>query len=285
MWSYPYYGVPVYGTGWRYPPYRGPYYYPRPPTWGFNVGYNPWTGWNFGVSWSNGFFSMGVSFGGGYNNYRRPYGGGWYGGGFRGPTIINTGDINIGNTVNVGNRTNIGNKMEKNSNFNRNKTNNNLYNRPENKSRKADRSTVQKDFQQAKSSRDRQNNVFADKDGQVARMNNDKWQTRDQSGNWKDNPSLNSRDVKKPDTRPTTRPVQKPDTQPAARPATKPATTPVTKPASKPAAKPATRPSSQSSSYNRQQDLNRANRARQTGASHQQRRASHQRPSGNRQRR
>ena len=30
--------------------------------------------------------------------------GGWYGGGYRGPTIINTGDINIGNNVNIGNR-------------------------------------------------------------------------------------------------------------------------------------------------------------------------------------
>ena len=55
MWSYPYMGVPVYGTGWRYRPVMGPYYYPRPPTWGFHVGYNPWTGWNFGMSWSNGW--------------------------------------------------------------------------------------------------------------------------------------------------------------------------------------------------------------------------------------
>ena len=72
MWSYPYYGVPIYGTGWRYPPYYGRWYYPRPPTWGFNVGYNPWTGWNFGMSWSNGFFSFGMSWGGGYGGGYRP---------------------------------------------------------------------------------------------------------------------------------------------------------------------------------------------------------------------
>ena len=85
MWSYPYYGVPIYGTGWRYPPYYGRWYYPRPPTWGFNVGYNPWTGWNFGMSWSNGFFSFGMSWGGGYGGGYRPWGccGGWYGGGYR----------------------------------------------------------------------------------------------------------------------------------------------------------------------------------------------------------
>ena len=37
LWSYPHYGVPVYGTGWYYPPYYGRWYYPRPPTWGFNA--------------------------------------------------------------------------------------------------------------------------------------------------------------------------------------------------------------------------------------------------------
>ncbi|MBS3823636.1 MAG: carbohydrate-binding family V/XII, partial [Wenzhouxiangellaceae bacterium] len=100
MWSFPYYGVPVYGTGWYYPPYYGRWYYPRPPTWGFNVGYNPWTGWNFGMSWSNGFFRFGMSWGGGYGGSYRPWGccNGWYGGGHRGPIIINnTGNINIGN--------------------------------------------------------------------------------------------------------------------------------------------------------------------------------------------
>lgn len=105
MWSYPYYGVPVYGTGWYYPPYWGHYYYPRPVTYGMHVGYNPWTGWSFGVSWSNGFMSVGVRWGGGYG-YRRPgYGcGGFYGGGYRGPVVINTGNVNIGNSINVGNR-------------------------------------------------------------------------------------------------------------------------------------------------------------------------------------
>jgi hypothetical protein len=189
MWSYPYYGVPVYGTGWRYPPYPGPYYYPRPPTWGLNVGYNPWTGWNFGLSWSNGFFSVGVGFGGGYGCC----GNGWYGGGgYRGPTFINTGDINIGNNVNVGNRVGSDNKFRKNSQLDRNSENRNLYNRPENKRRNADRATVNNDMKTARSSRDRKNNVFADKDGNVARREGDKWQTRDEGG-WRDNPELNQK--------------------------------------------------------------------------------------------
>ncbi|MCP4813773.1 MAG: DUF3300 domain-containing protein, partial [Planctomycetaceae bacterium] len=90
LWSFPYYGVPVYGSGWYYRPYPGPWYYPHTPTWGFNVGYNPWTGWSFGVSWTNGFLSFGVRFGGGYHHHHHHHRG-WYGGGYRGPVVINTG--------------------------------------------------------------------------------------------------------------------------------------------------------------------------------------------------
>jgi len=247
MWSFPYYGVPVYGTGWRYPPYPGPWYYPRPPTWGFNVGYNPWTGWSFGMSWSNGFFSMGVSFGGYDNRYR----GGWYGaGGYRGPTVINTGDINIGNNVNVGNRATMGNKLERNANVRQgNLQRNNLYNRPENKARNADRAVVQKDLQQARTARDRQNNVFAAQDGSVARLDNGKWQSRE-AGQWKDDAQLN-RDITPQQRDKAAAAVNNRDLQ---------------KPEARPAAQPAAKPKSKPASYNRQHDLNRASRARATGA-------------------
>jgi hypothetical protein len=186
LWSYPYYGVPVYGTGWYYPPYYGRRYYPRAPTWGFNVGYNPWTGWNFGMSWSNGFFSFGMSWGGGYGGSYRPWGccGGWYGGGYRGPTVINTGDINIGNSVSVGNRTNIGNRIDRESNINiDNSRRNNIYNRPESRDRLADRQTVARDVQRARPAANRENDVFADRDGNVARRAGDEWETRS-NGQW-----------------------------------------------------------------------------------------------------
>jgi hypothetical protein len=185
MWSFPYYGVPVYGTGWYYPPYMGRYYYPRPPTWGFNVGYNPWTGWNFGLSWSNGFFSFGMSWGGGWGGNYRPWGccGGWYGGGYRGPTIINTGDINIGNSVSVGNRTNIGNRMDKNTRLSAgNQNGRNIYNRPANRQRVADRSSAQQ-LKQARPAKNRANNVYADKNGAVARRSDAGWETR-KNGSW-----------------------------------------------------------------------------------------------------
>jgi hypothetical protein len=71
-WSYPWYGVPVYGTGWYYPPYMGGVYYPRPVTYGMHMSYNPWTGWGFGFTWSVGFMSVGIGF------HPYPGYGGWY---------------------------------------------------------------------------------------------------------------------------------------------------------------------------------------------------------------
>jgi hypothetical protein len=198
LWSFPYYGVPVYGTGWYYPPYWGRYYYPRPPTWGFHVGYNPWNGWNFGVSWSNGFFSMGASWGGGYGYYRPGRCcGGWYGGGYRRPPIVinNTGNINIGNTINVGNRTHIGKQFNNNirvNNANFNNRSNNIYQRPENRARVADRRLAQSNLQQARSAKSRDNNVFAGSNGGVARKVGDQWQTRE-NGKWQANSELNKK--------------------------------------------------------------------------------------------
>lgn len=73
LWSYPWYGVPIYGTGWYYPPYWGRYYYPHAaPTWGMHLTYNPYTGWGMGVSYSFGFLTVGIGFGGGYGGYYRP---------------------------------------------------------------------------------------------------------------------------------------------------------------------------------------------------------------------
>jgi len=270
LWSFPYYGVPVYGTGWYYPPYWGRYYYPRPPTWGFHVGYNPWTGWNFGVSWSNGFFRAGIGWGGGYGGAYRPWRccGGFYGGGYRRPVVINTGNINIGNNVNIGNRNNFNNKMSRDSRQQvKSRDNRNLYNRPENRMRNADKAAVSRDLKQARPATNRANNVYADKSGAVARRDGDKWQTR-QDGSWKQAPA----------NKPANKPVNKPSTQPATRPATQPATRPATRPATKPATRPSPRPSS-GQSINRN-DLNRAHQSRQTGASRERARPTQNRGGG-----
>ena len=86
MWCYPWFGVPIYGTGWYYPPYWGAIYYPRPVTYGIHVHYNPWTGWGMGFSYSWGFMTVGVAFWGGWDNdiYFRP----GYGGGYRPPAYF-----------------------------------------------------------------------------------------------------------------------------------------------------------------------------------------------------
>ena len=63
----------VYGTGYYYRPWYGRYYFPRPWTWGFNMWYNPWTGWSFGINIHFGWFNT---------TYYRPWHswcGGWWG--------------------------------------------------------------------------------------------------------------------------------------------------------------------------------------------------------------
>lgn len=189
--AYPYYGAPYYGTGWYYPPYWGGAYYPYPPTWGLHVGYNPYTGWNVGLSWTNGFFSFGFVWSEGWNgNYPCCRNGCWDGGDFN-RNVINTGDINIGNS-NFGSRDRVSHNLNDRAG-NRNGVSNranNIYQRPQNRTRNADRATTNRNIQQARSVQ-RENNVFADKSGNVARRVGNDWQVRDQ-GNWSS--SISDRD-------------------------------------------------------------------------------------------
>lgn len=263
LWSFPYYGVPVYGSGWHYRPYPGPWYYPRPPTWGFNVGYNPWTGWNFGLSWSNGFFNFGVSFGGGY-----PYHRGWYGGGYRGPVVINTGDINIGNNINVGNRVDIGDRIQRNDiKVNRDKlSRENLYDRAETRARKARPSAVNADFKRASSNNTLKNDVYADRDGKIARNVDSQWQTRDK-GQWQAATDLN-----------------RPDTGNLQKPASKDVPRPSTRDTQRPTSRDLQRPATSYSTVDRQRDLNRARNARNNATMRERSRPVQHRqmPSGNR---
>ena len=202
MWSYPYYGVPIYGTGWYYPPYYvGGWYYPRPPTWGLHVGYNPWTGWNVGVSWGSPFFRVGVVWGGGYHHHPRPCCGRYYGGGYRGNTNINiNGNVNIGNSVSIANRDHAKNRIAANP-ANRaggraaqGHRTNNLYNQGVNKKRNAIKQPSTGKTNRAKVAPKRANNVYADKRGGVVRHENGQWQNRSNK-NWKTVPkqgTLNS---------------------------------------------------------------------------------------------
>ena len=219
LWSFPYYGVPVYGTGYYYPPYWGSYYYPRPPTWGLHVGYNPWTGWNFGVSWSNGFMSVGMSWGGGWGGAYRPWGccGGFYGGGYRRPIHIHTGDINIGNNVNIGNRARAENRIAGDNNLRTKRDQSrNIYDRPSNRTRNASPALARGSEPKARPAVNRPNNVYADKNGSVARRTESgSWESRSDGG-WKRDQSSGSSLSSK--TRPATA------TQPAQNRQPKPST-------------------------------------------------------------
>jgi hypothetical protein len=160
MGSYIYGPTVVYGTGWYYRPYYGSWYYPHHSTWGFNMNYNPWTGWGIGFSYSNGpfhfgfgtgGFSFGISWGFGYPGYYPGYG---YGGGWFGPPMYrppcfapsypwygynrpgynynnrpNKPNVNSPGSGNInwggGNQINVGGDV--NININNNSGNNNLY--------------------------------------------------------------------------------------------------------------------------------------------------------------
>jgi hypothetical protein len=166
--SYYAYGTVVYGTGWYYRPWYGPYYYPRYPTWGFHVTYNPWTGWGFGVSWTNGPFRFTFSTGGawwgvgGFRPYPRPY----VRGGYR-KTNIN---VNIDNSINIGG----GNRQEARPS---------VYDRPENRARNADRAAVAAD-RRAKPAGNAQNNVLTDRSGNIYQRNaSGSWAQRE-NGQW-----------------------------------------------------------------------------------------------------
>jgi hypothetical protein len=194
---YPYYGVPVYGTGYTYPPYVGTVYYPAPVTYGVAVSYNPYTGYGMGNTFATGFFmfSMGVAIGnshhhhgyyppGGYRgcfnctinvDRNRPQGGR---GGGRGSGGRN--QVNIGNTSAGGSRARPANRASQQP------RNSNLYNRPENRARTADRQTRQRASSQvgaANRTARGQNNVFADRNGNVSRRGASGWESR-QGNSW-----------------------------------------------------------------------------------------------------
>jgi hypothetical protein len=243
--SYYYSGSIVYGTGWYYNPWYGPHYYPRYPTWGFHVHYNPWYGWGFGVSWTNGPFRFtysrhGAWWGvGGYRPYPRPY----VHGGYR-KTNIN---VNINNNINIGG----GGRPQARPN---------LYNRPENLARKADRPATPS-TRQARPATGIQNNVLTDRTGNVYQRDpNGSWERRE-NGQWTRPQDLDGVSRPQPATRPsqpTTRPAQ-PTTRPA-QPATRPS-----QPATRPS-QPRTRPSQPAVRPQLERDYN----ARQHGANRSQ---------------
>jgi len=158
--SYVYGGTVIYGTGYYYVPWYATVYYPRPPTWGFHVRYNPWYGWGFGFSYNTGRFTFSIGFGGWgghggawgrpYYGYRGGYHRGWHNGYRAGARA----------GYRAGQRTAVRNNMYR--------TQNNRA-RVANQPARANRPT-------AGTAPNRANNVYSDRSGNVFREN--------QSGNW-----------------------------------------------------------------------------------------------------
>jgi hypothetical protein len=232
-------GAVVYGTGYSYVPYLSPVvYYPRPVTWGFGVNYNPWTGWSYGVGVSAGFLYFGTSWGGAYYRppWRPPYGGGWYGpggyrpppprppyGGWYGPSYhpARPGPPPPGGRPTPYYGGAAGRPPPPAS----------LYQRPSNKAAVVAPPRPVATPRPAPPARPTPNNVYADKNGNVLRQNQDgNWQQKDKGG-WKPAGT----------TTPATRPA--PATPPAPNPRPSPAPAPAARPApTSPAARPSARP-------------------------------------------
>ena len=226
--------------------------------WGFNIGYNNWTGWSFGLSWSNGFLNLGMNWNVGWPTHYRPYHccNGWYGGGYRGPVIINNGNINIGNKINVGHKPGHHNKQPRH----------NIYKRDQSKSRLASKQQVKRDLKTAISQRDKANNVFADQKGNVLKRDADKWQQRVE-GKWQTLPADKQQQIKDRaqniDRQQVQNKLQSIDKSKAKQTLQQ-------------------RQHTQNRQQNRMQQLNRANRARQQGMQRQQMRRNTQRQMPNR---
>jgi len=212
----------VYGTGFIYPCWYGPYYYPMPVTWGFSMHYNPWCGWSMSFGVSVGFFHFGVwgpvGYGGwwGPPMYRPPYFvpyNHYYG---RGPTYVRNTTINV-NNINV-NR----------NNFNQTNIYNNHHSGVQSATTSSGRTGGTAGTQQAgrqtnvtnrnqtgtgdlrsgqganaQKAKNAQNNVYTDRDGNVYRKNGNNWE-QNTGKNWQSaegRSSAQQTNTRQPDTK------------------------------------------------------------------------------------
>jgi len=164
---YVYNNTIVYGTGYWYPGWYGRYYYPRPATWGFHVRYNPYRGWSFGLSYSNGPFTF---------YFGR---GGWYRGGWWGPSRYRSYRHGYRHGRRAGYR--AGYRAGK-----RNSARNNMYRSQRNQTRTQAINSQNRPQAQSRAATGRANNVYADRNGNVHRNTDKGWEQRTDKGWSKD---------------------------------------------------------------------------------------------------
>jgi len=189
--TYVYNTTVVYGTGYYYPYWYGRYYYPRVSTWGFHVRYNPYTGWNFGLSYSSGPFTFYIGRGS------------WYRGGFWGPARYRGYRHGYRHGYRRGARAGYRAGYRAGQ---RNSGKQNMYNNQRNKARSTQQSQ-ERNRASAAPSTGRANNVYSDRDGNVHRRNDQGgWEQKTKSG-WEGSGQRNQ-------TQTSQRPTSQPSTQP-----------------------------------------------------------------------
>lgn len=204
--TYVYNTTVVYGTGYYYPYWYGRYYYPRPSTWGFHVRYNPYTGWNFGLSYSTGPFTFYIGRGS------------WYRGGFWGPGRYRGYRHGYRHGYRRGARAGYraGYRAGQRSSGRQN-----MYNNQRNQARSTQKSQA-RNKAAATPTTGRANNVYSDRDGNVHRRTDQGWEQKTRDG-WQgeqqrtqNQGSQSRQDVNR--SQPTSQPSTRPSTQPATQP-------------------------------------------------------------------
>ncbi len=184
--SYAYHGCVYYGTGYYYRPWYGAHYYPRPVTYGYNVRWNPYTGWgfSFGVSygwmtigwgapyygyWGPAGYRHGYHYGyhhGYHNGYRQGYRAGYYAGQRQSP----------GRPTPYNTQNKASNNVYKNRAQGVKRTGDSYYDpKTGNQIAAADRSRP------AAQPSNRDNNMYTDRNGNVYRRDGDNWNKVDNS--------------------------------------------------------------------------------------------------------
>ncbi len=206
--TYVYNTTVVYGTGYYYPYWYGTYYYPRPSTWGFHVRYNPYTGWNFGLSYSTGPFTFYIGRGS------------WYRGGFWGPARYRGYRHGYRHGYRRGARAGYRAGYRAGQ---RNSGRQNMYNNQRNKARSTPQSQV-RNKPTAAASTGRANNVYSDRDGNVHRRTDQGgWEQKTKDG-WQGSQSRQDTNRSQPSQRPSSQPSTQPSysgSRPSSQPSTK----------------------------------------------------------------
>jgi len=164
--TYVYHTTIVYGTGYYYPYWYRHRYYPRYSIWGFHVRYNPWSGRNFGLSYSTGPFAFHIG------------GGGWYRGGWWGPGRYR--GYRQGRRAGYRAGYRAGQRNAKRQNVydsSRNQARSTAQSQARNQAQAAGQRPVRNQAG-AKAGGDRANNVYADRQGDVHRRTDQGWEQR-----------------------------------------------------------------------------------------------------------